>query len=169
MKLLVNMDGKPGELELEHHGDTCRFSYRHDGVDPVWREASILECEPGIYSVVLNGRSYEVKVVQGQDVFHVDLEGHRSTVEVQDPRKLIRRGRGGAGEGRQSVFAPMPGKVIRVLVAEGDSVDAGSGLVVVEAMKMQNEIKAPKAGRVVQLPARAGETVGTGEILAVIE
>jgi biotin carboxyl carrier protein len=63
----------------------------------------------------------------------------------------------------------MPGKVIRVLVAPGDTVEEGQGLVVVEAMKMQNEMKSPKAGRVVEVRARADATVGAGEILVVVE
>ncbi|HSB13592.1 MAG TPA: acetyl-CoA carboxylase biotin carboxyl carrier protein subunit, partial [Bryobacteraceae bacterium] len=65
--------------------------------------------------------------------------------------------------------APMPGKVVRVLAAEGDLVEAGQGLLVVEAMKMQNEVKAPKAGRVAALAAREGGTVAAGDVLAVIE
>jgi biotin carboxyl carrier protein len=82
---------------------------------------------------------------------------------------MTRSGRGRIGEGLQSVSAPMPGKVVRVLVTEGQSVAAGQGIAVVEAMKMQNEMKAPKSGRVIQLKVREGETVGTGEVLALIE
>jgi biotin carboxyl carrier protein len=67
-------------------------------------------------------------------------------VEVRDPRAISSQGKSGLGEGRQTVNAPMPGKVVRLLVSEGDEVEAGAGLVVVEAMKMQNELKAPKAG-----------------------
>ena len=65
--------------------------------------------------------------------------------------------------------APMPGKIVRLLVAEGQTVEAGQGLLVVEAMKMQNEMKAPKAGHVVSLTAREGATVAAGEVLAAIE
>ncbi len=63
----------------------------------------------------------------------------------------------------------MPGKVVRVLVAEGDSVEAGAGLVVVEAMKMQNELKAPKSGVVVAVKAQPGATVAMGDMLVAIE
>ena len=72
-------------------------------------------------------------------------------------------------EGRQNVTAPMPGKVVRLLVADGDSVQAGQGIAVVEAMKMQNEMKAPRSGRVAALAVHEGDTVGAGAVLAVIE
>ncbi len=88
---------------------------------------------------------------------------------MADPRRW-NRGRGGShSEGRQNVAAAMPGKVVRVLVSEGDLVEAGQGLVVVEAMKMQNEMKAPRSGRVVALSIAPGATVRAGQILAVIE
>ena len=169
MKLLISVDGRPGDLEMMRENGTCRFRYRSDRNDGEPREALLVEVEPGIYSVLLNGRSYEAKVVAGADGYYVDLEGHRSVVEVRDPRSMSRGGRGGAGEGRQTVSAPMPGKVVRVMVKEGDHVEAGTGLVVVEAMKMQNELKAPKSGTVVQLKTVAGATVGLGEMLVAIE
>ena len=74
-----------------------------------------------------------------------------------------------AGKGRQNIAAMMPGKVVRVLVAMGDAVEAGEGLVVVEAMKMQNEMKSPKAGRVIEVRTRPEATVAAGEVLVVIE
>jgi biotin carboxyl carrier protein len=79
-------------------------------------------------------------------------------------------GAGGAqNQGRAVVVASIPGKIVRVLVEEGAAVEAGDGLVVVEAMKMQNELKSPKAGTVVELRARAGATVNAGDVLVVVE
>ena len=72
-------------------------------------------------------------------------------------------------EGLQTVVAPMPGKIVRVLIAPGDAVETGQGLIVVEAMKMQNEIKATRAGRVLSVAVKEGATVSAGEILATIE
>ncbi len=169
MKLNVSVDGRAGDLEFTRDGEACRFTYSSDRAAPQKLSATLVEVEPGIYSILVNGRSYETKVVQGADGLYVDIAGHRSVVEVRDPRALSRTGRDGLGEGRQIVNAPMPGKIVRVLVAEGDEVEAGAGLIVVEAMKMQNELKAPKAGRVVQLSARVGATVGMGDLLAAIE
>ena len=91
-------------------------------------------------------------------------------MRLSDPKRL--RGAGAAAgheAGRAQVHAPMPGKVVRVLVEEGQEVEAGAGLVVVEAMKMQNELKSPKAGTVIELHARVGATVNAGEVLAVVE
>lgn len=169
MKLPLTIDNRPGELTFEHDGPEYRFTYASDRTDGELHRATLVEVEPGIYSVLLNGRSHEVKVVTGPEGYYVDLEGHRSVVEVHDPRAMSRGGRRGIGEGRQVISAPMPGKVVRVLVAEGDSVEAGAGLVVVEAMKMQNELKAPKTGKVVSLRAEAGATVAMGDILVAIE
>jgi biotin carboxyl carrier protein len=72
-------------------------------------------------------------------------------------------------EGRQQITAPMPGKVVRVLLQEGDTVEAGQGLLVVEAMKMQNEIRSPKSGRVEKLFAKEGLAVNAGDVLAWVE
>jgi biotin carboxyl carrier protein len=169
MKVLVSVDGRPGELVFERGGDTIRFQYRSGRGEAVVREASVLEVEPGIFSVLLNGRSIEVKVVDSPDGYYVDLAGQRSVVQVRDPRSLVPPGRRGVGEGRQTINAPMPGKVVRVLVREGDRVEAGDGLVVVEAMKMQNELKAPRSAKVTQVKTAVGATVGMGEMLVVIE
>src|SRR6266478_3045947 len=95
--------------------------------------------------------------------------GREYSVDIVDPRSW-RRSRGGKIDlaGRQQVSAPMAGKIVRVLIAQGQHVESGQGLLVVEAMKMQNEIRSPKTGTVERLAAREGETVNAGEILAVI-
>ncbi len=195
MKLRVVVDGEPIDLDLRRDGTSspayrqprCAVAHRPVPFQSVtvacpaasgWRlrrgdgterDVSILEAEPGIYSVLLDGESYEAKLTNGQAGSFVDVRGRHYAVEVIDPRRYRRRSGGLPGEGRQQLKAPMPGKVVRVLVSEGDEVEPGQGLVVVEAMKMQNEMKAPRAGRVVALAARAGATVGAGEVLAVLE
>jgi biotin carboxyl carrier protein len=169
MKVLVTVDGRPGELVFERGGKTTRFQYFPERGEAVDREASVIEVEPGIFSLLLNGRSIEVKVVDGPDGYYVDLAGRRSVVQVRDPRSLVQLDKRGVGEGRQTINAPMPGKVVRVLVKEGDRVEAGDGLVVVEAMKMQNELKAPRSAKVMQVKAAVGATVGMGEMLVAIE
>ena len=112
--------------------------------------ADILEVEPGVYSIILHGCSYEAAVTGSE----IDIDGVRLQFEKEDPRKWNPAASARKGEGREAVKAPMPGKVMRVLVAEGDEVAAGQGLVVVEAMKMQNEMKAPRAGRVVSVAVK---------------
>jgi biotin carboxyl carrier protein len=152
MKRLVNIGGVSLKTEdLEALGLDC------------------LEVEPGVYSVLMGTRSVEVRVWQTLAGVSVDLLGVTLDAEVLDPREIGPRRAGIGAHGRQNVTSPMPGKVVRVLVEKGSIVEAGQGLVVVEAMKMQNEMKAPKAGKVVALAARAGANVNAGEVLVTLE
>jgi len=138
-------------------------------IDPDRTGAQIAAVEPGVYSILMDGRSYEARIEQSGGCAIVFIDGHRFEVEIRDPRRWSRQsGRQGVA-GRSNVAALMPGKIVRLLVAAGDSVEAGQGLLVMEAMKMQNEMKAPKAGRVVTLTAREGATVAKGEVLVAIE
>jgi biotin carboxyl carrier protein len=157
--LLLN--GRQTKLEWRQEGETCRYRFESE----VEKTAEIKQVEPGVYSVLVDGRSYEARV----DTSGVSISGRSFAIEVVDPRLWNRERNHRQAEGKQSIAAAMPGKVVRVLVAQGDQVEAGQGLVVVEAMKMQNEMKAGKAGRVVALAAVAGATVNAGEILVTIE
>ena len=122
--------------------------------------------EPGVMSLLMNGRQYRC-VFDGDGVV---IGGRKYGFEVDDPRSLQgRRGVGAGTEGPRPVKAPMPGRVVRVLVEAGDEVEEGQGCVVIEAMKMQNELKSPKAGRVVRVGAAVGDTVGSGDVLVVVE
>jgi biotin carboxyl carrier protein len=131
--------------------------------------ASAEEVEPGVYSVLDQGRSYEVRIVKAPAGWNVEAGGHPFAVEVRDPRDASNRSKKALGAGRQNIAAPMPGKVVRVLVNEGDRVEAGQGLVVVEAMKMQNAMKAGASGAVVRIRVRDGDTVAAGDVLVTIE
>jgi acetyl/propionyl-CoA carboxylase alpha subunit len=122
--------------------------------------------EPGVLSLVMEGRQYRC-VLDGDGVV---IGGRRYGFEVADPRSLQgRRGAGGGAEGPRPVKAPMPGRVVRLLVEAGDDVAEGQGVVVIEAMKMQNELKSPKAGRVARVGVVVGDTVGSGDVLVVVE
>jgi biotin carboxyl carrier protein len=153
--------GRSARLEI----DGGRFRYAPDGAEAIEREFSIEPLFPGSFSVLIGNRSYEVVAAGGQ----VRVNGRVFHVEIFDPREMRGRKSAGAGEGRQNIAAMMPGKVVRVLVSAGDAVEAGEGLVVVEAMKMQNEMKSPKSGRVIEIKTRADATVAAGEVLMVIE
>ena len=166
MKLAVEIDGATQPLELARDGE--RWSFRLG--DSAAREALVRLAEPQVYSILLDGRVYDAHVEPAPDgALIVVIAGRRFEIGVRDPRRWSRKSGGAGSEGRQHVTSPMPGKVVRVLVSPGDDVKPGQGLLVVEAMKMQNEMKAMKAGRVVSIAAQAGATVTAGEILATIE
>jgi biotin carboxyl carrier protein len=120
----------------------------------------------GCYSVLIGGRV--VRVVPDASGSFI-AAGRTLAVEVFDRRDLRAQQDSAASHGSQQVRAPMPGKVVRVLVSAGEAVKEGQGLVVVEAMKMQNEMKSLAAGRVTEVRAQADATVKAGEVLVVIE
>ncbi len=128
-------------------------------------KADLIEVEPGVYSILIDGKVVEARV----DGDAVTIAGERYQIAQTDPRKYVRRGTGPAGHGRNSIKAPMPGKIVRVLVNVGDAVTAGQGIAVIEAMKMQNELKTGGAGCVTSISIQEGDTVTAGAILAVIE
>ena len=100
----------------------------------------------------------------------IGIDGKSVTVVVNGRRTGRAAAEGGAhARGEQAVVAPMPGRVVRLLVASGDEVNARQPIVVVEAMKMENELRSPKAGRVKEVVVKAGESVEAGRVLAVIE
>jgi biotin carboxyl carrier protein len=155
------LDGREARLEWTQDGETFRYRFESE----VENAADIWQVAPGVYSVLVNGRSYNIRV----DGATVTACQRTFAVEIVDPRRWNRDRNHRQAEGLQNVAAAMPGKVVRVLVSQGEQVEAGQGLIVVEAMKMQNEMKAVRAGRVVTLAAVAGATVNAGEILATIE
>jgi biotin carboxyl carrier protein len=131
-------------------------------------EADTVRVSRGAYSILLGGRSLEVTAEETSDGLLLRTKDCEFQVEIVDPRSWRRRrGAGIELEGRQQLVAPMPGKIVRVLVAAGQQVHAGQGLLVIEAMKMQNEIRSPKSGTVEKL-AREGQTVNAGEVLAIV-
>jgi hypothetical protein len=156
-------------------------------------DADAVEVVPGTFSILIGGRVFEARVLPGKGSLqeagrgssqgsgkgsingagngglHVRIAGRDFAVEVRDPRAW-RGSRGGLleAEGRQQIAAPMPGKIVRVLIAAGDVVEAGQGLLVVEAMKMQNEIRAPKNGTIERVFVSEGQAVSAGEPLLVV-
>jgi biotin carboxyl carrier protein len=164
MKAVLLHNGTRHNLETEREGEARKFT-----LDGVARVASVTSVEPGIYSVLVDGHSYEVKVIESAEGWLVDVAGTQYSFLVDDPRDSPSGAAGAASRGVQKVAAPMPGKVVRVLVEAGQSVAAGEGIAVVEAMKMQNELKAARDGRVASLHVREGATVAAGEVLATIE
>ena len=166
MKYEIVINGARRNVEFTAPADgASHVTFTVDG-RPV--EADAVRIARGAYSVLLGGRSLEVTAEETSDGLLLRTNGREFLVDIIDPRSW-RRGRG-AGielEGRQQLVAPMPGKIVRVLVEAGQQVTAGQGLLVIEAMKMQNEIRSPKSGTVEKL-AREGQTVNAGEVLAIV-
>ena len=164
---LEDLSGRKSRIvELERNGGGWRV---HLDGQPI--EADAVEIAPYTFSILLNGRSYEIRVTPAPDgKLKLQTGTHEFTAEVIDPRSWSgRRHAHVEAEGRQQIVAPMPGKVVRLLVKAGDRVEAGQGLFVVEAMKMQNEIRSPKSGTVERVLAKEGQAVNAGEVLAWVE
>jgi len=168
MKLIAEIEGENASVELKRDGERAVAE-----VGGRRYELEVREPEAGAYLLLHEGRVYECRV-SGEAAAGAGAEvrvgDHSYQVHLSDPKRL--RGAGAAAGhegGRAQILAPMPGKVVRALVEQGQSVEVGDGLVVVEAMKMQNELKSPKAGTVAELHAQVGATVKAGEVLVVVE
>ena len=167
-------DAKPGDphkAPLEGkagapHQPAKLFRFFSDG-EPLVADGE--EISPGVYSILIDGRSYEAQVSKRAG----DAEGYSSPyvvtvglrhhlVEIRDPRRWRRDGAGVQERGPQEIVAPMPGKIVKVLVSENQEVALNQGLLVIEAMKMQNEIRAPRAGRVERIYVQEGSGAEAG-------
>ena len=166
MKLHIELDGKAREVELAGVDAPGRFRCAVDGRGLL---ADAVEIAPGLFSILMGGEAFEVRIEEADGELRVHVDGREYAAAVRDPRRW-RRGDQAWTEslGRQQVVAPMPGKIVRVLVKMGDPIEAGHGIAVVEAMKMQNEVKSPKTGSVERLLVAEGQTVNAGEVLATI-
>ncbi len=162
----VIIDGSTHRVELTKGENTwlCK-------VDDTMMEVDAAFTARDIVSILLGGKAYEVKRERSlTGEMHMIVGSARYASEVQDPRSLkTRRAQAGTSAGPQKLTAPMPGKVVRILVPEKAEVEAGQGVIVVEAMKMQNELKSPKKGVVTRIMAAVGATVNAGDPLVVIE
>ncbi len=119
------------------------------------------------FSLIVDNRSFEIEVDNTDDEYRVLVDGRNYRIHLVDERR-VRIGGAQAGlelQGRQNVSVPMPGKIIAVLVGEGDAVEKGQGLVIVEAMKMENEVRSPIAGEVKEIKVKPGDTVEGGAVL----
>lgn len=133
-------------------------------------DLDVRQIEPDGYMFFLNTNVHECRVSASNSTFEVSIHGRNYSVTIVDPKRL----RSGQNSDRHhhgvaEILAPMPGKVVRVQTETGSTVEKGAGVIVVEAMKMQNEMKSPRAGIVVSINVQAGDTVNAGDVLAVIE
>jgi biotin carboxyl carrier protein len=160
----ITIDGKKYRLDLNRADGrwSCRLDGREFEIDPILTR-------PDVLSLRIGDLSYEVKSERVANELHLWVGSTCFAVEVRDPRSLRGRTRAGDDHGPRKITAPMPGKVVRLLVREGDEVEPGQGVVVVEAMKMQNEIKSPKKGTIQKILVSEGAAVNAGDVLAIVE
>lgn len=160
----IAIDGKHYRLELEQAEGrwNCRVDGRVVEVDAVL-------ARPNVISLRIGNKAYEVKCERVAGDLHLWVGSQRFGAEIRDPRSLRSRGRAADEQGPKKLIAPMPGKVVRLLVQQGAEIEAGAGVLVVEAMKMQNEVKSPKRGTVQKILVAEGTAVNAGDVLAVVE
>ena len=167
-EIVVGGSGESGEryrLELDKAaaGWECKLNGKPVHIDAVIPRRDVL-------SLLVDGHAYEIKREQTATDLHMWVGSSRFAVELHDPRSLKSRLKASGDEtGPKKIVAPMPGRVVRLLVAEGSEVEAGQGIIVVEAMKMQNEIKSPKKGTVKKISASPGAAVNPGDVLAIVD
>lgn len=165
MKLKAEVNGRECDLTLEISDHTVVAD-----VDGRKYQLEVHQSGNDGYLIFDNEKIFECHVHSQHGFFDVSIKGKTQVVTISDPRRLrTDQDSDRHHHGTAEVTAPMPGKVVRVLVDEGTQVEAGAGLVVVEAMKMQNEMKSPRAGNVVSINVTSGDTVEAGTLLAVIE
>ena len=162
----LSPEAKPREIQVEAEGPLLRIT-----LDGKSHTVDALRIEGGALSLLVDGRSFSAELEEKGEAAALLVAGSVFPVEVLDERRLrLQAASGGLHQGGpQVVVAPMPGKVVRVLVKPGDDVKEGQGLVVVEAMKMENELKSALAGKVKEIFVSEGEVVESGAKLLLVE
>jgi biotin carboxyl carrier protein len=165
----IQCGSKTRELDVELAAPEAAAGWRRFRIGNVTGKVHGEEITPGVYSLLIDGRSWEACITMRPG----DSPGHASpysvvvgprqfVVELRDPRQWRRRGSSIEAEGPQEIVAPMPGRIVKVLVTEGQEIKRDQGLLVIEAMKMQNELRAPRAGRVERVSVAEGRGVEAG-------
>lgn len=168
MKLNAELNQEDFTINIKQDGDKLFAE-----INERKYELEAHQINEGVYLLKHEGNVYECRVDRTEkerDRFHVHLRNQSFTINLYDPKRLrATHGASAHADGVAEITANMPGKVVRVLVESGAEVNKGDGVVIVEAMKMQNEMKSPKDGVVKAIRVSAGDTVNSGDILAIIE
>jgi biotin carboxyl carrier protein len=154
--------------QKKNNGNKMKFT-----VDDKEYELDLVRLAVGLYSVIYNGKSYNIQMVQGSTNKHFTVNTFYNTYEVEvidaESKYKYNRQKVDGIEGGNSIFTPMPGKVVKIYVQIGDEVDAGQTIIVVSAMKMESEFKAAKAGKVKAIHVKEGELVEGNKVMVIIE
>jgi len=168
MNFTAGLLGNTHKLTVKGSGSPVRVQ-----VNDNTYEVDFSAADGSLLSLLVMGRSYEADVVEEADgVLTVWVEGETYRIEYREEGRRPRRSAGMIGQsasGRQVITAPMPGRVVAVLVSPAQEVAAGQGVIVIEAMKMENELRASRSGIVKEIKAQEGSAVGGGDVLVVIE
>ncbi len=165
MKFEADLDGETIAVEVTEAEGHYRVAVKDQVLD-----VDAQQVTEGIWSLLIGGVSHVADVTDQDGVSVVEVDGERYRIRVEEETRYIIRTRGGkAAMGRQALKAPMPGKVVQIEVEVGQTVSPGDGLIVLEAMKMENEFRAAVAGRVSEICVQPGQTVNAGDTLVVIE
>lgn len=176
MRFVATIGGRPHGVDVAGADGGYRVTIHSRASDAgpvaaprVW-EVDARAIGPGLTSLLVDGVSYVAAVTEHEGVVVVDIQGETYAVQVEEETRYIIRTRGGAdaGHGVETLTAPLPGRVTYVAVRAGDEVQPGDTLLVIEAMKMENEFKAASAGRIREIRVEAGQAVNAGDILVVI-
>lgn len=166
MRLQLEMEGQLHQVEIEYAAVPGRWLVRIDD-QAIDADATLLR--PGVLSLLIGGHSHRVILEQqtAEDALH--LNGQVIPYAVEDPRSLRQRRRASGSNGPVTLKASMPGRVVRILLEKGAPVAEHQAVLVIEAMKMQNELKSPREGCIADLRVAPGDTVASGQVLAIIE
>jgi biotin carboxyl carrier protein len=174
----VNIGGKIRKIEIQPAASSLpaqpiigvaseiAWNVRLDGREIA---VSCARLNAGAMSLVVNGESFDVQCEPSGESLRVFVRGTAYECSVADPRSLRKKRAGLSETGEQKLIASMPGKVVRIIANVGDQITAGQGILVIEAMKMQNEVRSPKNGHLKKLLVAEGANVVAGEVLAIIE
>jgi len=179
----VSIGGRSHQIEIErassassertqHQPIANRSNEVHCNIRLDGREIQVSYAQLGSdgLSLIVNGESFDVRHERIGESLRMFVRGRAYECFVRDPRSLRTRKRDGLAEaGEQKLTASMPGKVVRIIASVGDQIAAGQGILVIEAMKMQNEVRSAKEGQLKKLLVREGANVVAGEVLAIIE
>ncbi len=164
MRYEVEIENSYHRVIIEGSGPTLKAR-----VDDRCYEVKVLQPEPGVYTLLVGRRVFALRVAppSADGGVSVTVRHRRYEVRLRDRRRPPASDP--ARRGRVEITARMPGKIVRLLASAPTDVQAGEGILVIEAMKMQNEVRAPQSGRLVKITVSEGQTVNAGETLAIIE
>jgi biotin carboxyl carrier protein len=158
------VEGQTVDIEFEQRGSAIEARI---GDRTYSLEATTVE--PGVYWLNWNNRSVQVTITPSGDGVTASFGSHKIAIEILDARTALKKAAHQGHAGVVDIKAPMPGKIVKVLVTEGAEVNANQGILVMEAMKMQNELKSPKKGIVRKLTVTEGMAVNSGDLLVSVE